>query len=72
MNDIVKVQRPLVPTSAPWMIYARGHKNMVMQTPEGAAIRAMGHDYKAYFWAEWNSELHRWTLLGRVADEQDW
>lgn len=71
-HEIVKVQPPQFPPSAPFSIYAadKGRLTLVprAQIPE-AVIKALGTDRKGYFRATWRDE-QGWELHERVADRE--
>lgn len=71
MTEIVKVQRPIVPIGADWLIYDKKRKH-VTQVPEAIIPRyvkdAMGDDLKGYFVGAWSSVVG-WGLSSRVSDQ---
>lgn len=48
---IVKVQRPLFPADAPWLIYDERRSFSIMMLPTPELLEQMGDDNKAYFQA---------------------
>lgn len=73
MTEIVKVQRPVFPPDAPWLIYDRDRKHM--REVDSRAIPQyvrdqMGDDMKAYFVGAWSGVVG-WGLSNRVSDDQE-
>jgi hypothetical protein len=71
MNDIVKVQRPLIGTTGPalFLVYAEGRRNVCQQEPTVEVINALYGDPKGYFEAEWNG---REWVIGKRVKERRW
>lgn len=57
MPVVVKVQRPVFPKDAPWLVYdeqrSHCHQMHARRLPEHVRRALSGHVYKAYFWANW-------------------
>lgn len=69
MVEIVKVQRPVMPPSGPWLVYDQRRKNMQQFEPDIGTKNKMGDDYKGYFRA--NFTHGKWHIGDRVKD-QSW
>lgn len=63
---IVKVQIPLATNdpTMPALIYDARRKHLVQQQLDANTRLAMGHDYKAFFEANWDGQ--QWKLVSRV------
>jgi hypothetical protein len=69
---IVKVQRPLFPPDAPWLVYDQRRTFHVTMQPTAELLDMMGSDDKAWFRADrpkGNSGQATIRILERVADQ---
>jgi hypothetical protein len=66
---IVKIQRPIVPTDAPAMIYDKARLHTEYRMLGKADLKVMGKDMKVYRHARWTGR--RWVLGNRVVS-QSW
>jgi hypothetical protein len=62
---VVKVQRPLSPPDAPWLIYDNKMRHVEHRHPSlipHHVHKVMASSPKAYFSADWSSDNHQWIL----------
>ena len=68
---IVKVQRPLTPIGAPWLVYDRSRSFITTFQPPAWVVELVGSSAKAFFMAEFDAGLDAgFRLMHRVPDEQ--